>query len=76
MSIPNQRIVLYVVPDKPPADHAALMMCDSHKNPRGKYVVGKQFSLYGLYYPSSVAATKEELAKAIGLEILDKIGIK
>jgi hypothetical protein len=73
-----QKIVIYVMPDrgtKGPPGHKFMALRRTEKNAKGRYVTGGQFGAYGLYWPNSLVATRDDLALAIGRSILTEAGL-
>lgn len=73
-----QKIVAYVMPDrgaKGAPGHRFMVLRRTMKNAKGRYVTGDEFAKFGLFWPNSLAKSREELAKLIGEAILDEAGI-
>lgn len=81
--IPNntnvaQKIVLYVMPDKGaagPPGHKFMVMRRTQKNAKGRYITAAEFEKFGLFWPNSLAASRDELALLIGRAILAEAGV-
>ncbi len=73
-----QKIVAYVMPDagaKGPPGHKFMVMRRTTKNAKGRYVTAEEFYKTGLFWPTSYAPTRDELAVLIGRAILDEAGV-
>jgi hypothetical protein len=73
-----QKIVAYVMPDrgaKGAPGHKFMVLRRTTKNAKGRYVTAEEFAKFGLFWPSSLAKTREELATLIGEAILDEADI-
>lgn len=75
-TVPNipQKIVVYVMPDHG-AGHKFMAMRRCARNVKGRYVTADEFFKAGLFYPTSIARTRDELAVLIGRSILDEAGV-
>jgi hypothetical protein len=79
VTVPNepQKIVAYVMPDEGaggPPGHKFLVLRRTTKNAKGRYVTAEEFFKLGLFSPTSVAKTRDDLALLIGKAILDEAG--
>lgn len=73
-----QKFLVYVMPDKGahgPPGHKFMTLRRTEKNAKGRYVTRDEFYKTGLFWPTSHAATRDELAMKIGQAILDEAGL-
>ncbi len=73
-----QKILAYIMPDqagKKPSNHKFMTLRRTTKNNRNRYVTAEQFFAVGLYWPTSIAKDRDELALLIGRAILDETGV-
>ena len=68
------KLLIYVMPDTGQG-HGFTSLRRTRKNNKDRYVTAEEFSKFGLLWPTPVGQTREELAQAIGLAILDEIGV-
>jgi hypothetical protein len=75
-TVPNdpQKIVAYVMPDRG-AGHKFLVLRRTVKNAKGRYVTGDEVLKVGLFYPTAIASTRDDLALILGRAILSEAGI-
>jgi hypothetical protein len=67
---------LYVLPNPGQQPHPALSVRRTTKNSKGRYVTGDQIVMYGLFWPNiPPIVTRNDLAMAIGQQILDEAGV-
>lgn len=73
-----QKIVAYVMPDKGakgPPGHKFMVLRRTAKNAKGRYITAEEFWKAGLFWPTSLATTRDDLALLIGRAILDEAGV-
>lgn len=67
---------LYVLPNPGQQPYPALSIRRTTKNSKGRYVTGDQIGMYGLFWPNiPPIVTRNDLAMAIGQQILDEAGV-
>jgi len=72
-----QKVVAYILPDKSAKQdgHPFLVLRRTTMNAKGRYVTAEEFFKLGLFYPTSLAKTRDEVAMLIGKAILDEAGV-
>jgi hypothetical protein len=73
-----QKIVAYVMPDKGakgPPGHKFMVLRRTTKNAKGRYITAEEFWKAGLFWPTSLATTRDDLALLIGRAVLDEAGV-
>jgi hypothetical protein len=70
-----KKLLVYVMGDEATDGHKFMTLRRTMKNGKGRYVTAEQFDSFGLYWPTSLSKTRDELALAIGRSILNEAGI-
>lgn len=73
-----QKLLVYVMPDKgsqKTPGHKFMVIRRTTKNAKGRYVTAEEFEKFGLFWPNSLSATRDELALRIGRAILDEANV-
>jgi hypothetical protein len=73
-----QKILIYVMPDKGakgPPGHKFMTIRRTTKNSKGRYVTGEEFEKFGLFWPTTLATIRDDLALVIGRAILAEAGV-
>ena len=69
------RWALLEITGKGAPGHKFMVIRRTTKNAKGRYVTAEEIAEFGLFWPSSIAKTREDLAQLIGESILDEAGI-
>lgn len=68
-----QKLVVYVMHGEGPGSHPFLVIRQTTKNHKGRYVTGDEVFKVGVLWPTPIAKTETELATLVGQAILEEV---